>query len=110
MKMNQQRVTVQRQLAGQQAMALLEELNEKRLAPTDRLVLDVSQVSQIDASGVAVLVRLYSQLRRMGVALQVENASEAVVAELRRVALTAVVSVSPVLKPLARPSTRPAHA
>lgn len=53
---------VEKNLAGKNALHLASELNNMPMNEWNRMYLDCSHVKKIDATGLAVLVRLYSQL------------------------------------------------
>ncbi|MGB5813209.1 MAG: STAS domain-containing protein [Polyangiales bacterium] len=79
---------------GLSALSLAERLPLAELLDAKRVVLSLERVRHIDQAGLAMLVRMYSQLRVRGVQLQLVDAPDGVRAVLDRVGLADLVSRS----------------
>lgn len=77
-------------LTGRRALSLAQELARIPIAEIDALILTLAEVKTIDASGLAVLVRLYSHLMRSKKFLVLKEFSPEVEGILRRVGLESV--------------------
>jgi anti-anti-sigma factor len=64
---------VQHELCGSQAFRIARKLESIPLRRGDTLVLDLDSVGSLDATGMAVLVRVRGQARRVGVDLRLKN-------------------------------------
>lgn len=79
---------------GRNALSLAERLPLADLADAKCVVLSLGRVNQIDQAGLAMLVRLYSQLRVRGTLLQLVDVPSVVYEMLERVGLASLVSGS----------------
>jgi anti-anti-sigma regulatory factor len=84
---------VENHLVGHDALGLARELSALPLEQATGLTLSLRNVAVIDASGVAALVRLYSQFEAAGKVLDLVDVSASVFHELERVGIDACISV-----------------
>ena len=84
---------VRRRLKGIESMGLSADLARLPLEDCDRLFLSLAWVRDVDASGIAVLVRLYSQMTRQGKTLMLTDVPRGVRAQLDRYGLTTVIPI-----------------
>ncbi len=68
-------VTPGRDLVADEAQAMRRELQGCMSQQTERLVLDLARVREIDPTGLETIVSIYNWLRMCGAELIVENAS-----------------------------------
>ena len=80
-------------LSGAEAFRLLDVAHRFPFSRMRRLVLSLAGVERIDASGIAVLVRLFSRLRRLGIALELCDVPVDVAMFLGHSGLTGVLPV-----------------
>jgi anti-anti-sigma regulatory factor len=80
-------------LVGDTAFALVQGLRRLPWERIQSLTLSLRGIDQIDASGIAALVRLHSQLATSGRRLRLCHVSAPVAADLERVDLTSVLEV-----------------
>lgn len=80
------------ELSGENALKLARGLAHQQFGSVDRVVLSLRQATTVDASGIAVLVRLYSQLSRAGIPLIVTDVPAHVQQMLQETGLSTVLS------------------
>lgn len=94
-------VTFARSLSGAPALSLATELE---VGAAQVVALDLGRVPDIDASGVAALVRVYAGLTARGARLEIVRASAAVRAALRRLGLARLLALAPQRQPQVVPA------
>ncbi len=77
---------------GRSALSLADQVSLSELSQANRVVLSLAKVEEIDEAGLAMLVRLYSQLRIRGAQLQLEDAPPFVRALLDRIGFGHLIS------------------
>ena len=82
-------------MSGGAAFELGSELSRLPLEHIDHVELSLRRVSELDVSGIASLVRVFSQLSSQGKGLVLSDVAPAVHCTLKRVGLTAVLTVAP---------------
>lgn len=90
--MSRIRIKLQDDLRGLSALSLPERLPVSDLAVAKSVVLSMGDVRHMDQAGVAMLVRLYSQLRVRGSDLMLTDVRVGVRQTLERVGLAGLVS------------------
>jgi anti-anti-sigma factor len=82
-------------LMGDASMTLLDHVRALPFGNFDALHMNLKSVGEVDVSGIAVLVRIYSHLRRLGKRLVLTDVSDAVQHRLGAIGLDKVISVQP---------------
>ena len=95
-------ITIDGDLRGPSALALAGRLPLGELASADHVVLSLTKVGDVDAAGLAMLVRLYSHLRVRGATLNLVDVQEPCEDLLRRVGLDKLLAAGTTAKPQAR--------
>ena len=80
-------------LVGENALGFLERLSRNPLDPVRRIELRFDERAGLDASGVAVLVRLYSHAVRTGRELKLSHVPAHVLATLTEVGLRPLLTI-----------------
>ena len=91
---------VSHELVGAAAFRMCHALENLDRARTRGVVIDLSAVSTIDASGVVALVRIYSGYTHRRVGLRIVGAREDVRKRLESVGLTRLVEVADIQEPV----------
>jgi len=86
-------LTIQGNLCGHEALCLSTRLPGTELSLADHVVLSLKQVTEADAAGIALLLRLYSHLTARGKRLSLRDVSRPVQALLDEVGLTSLFRV-----------------
>ena len=81
------RISIDRNLSGEAALELASKFPSADLARANHVVLSLRGVEDADAAGIALLVRLQSQLKRRGASLEVVGASPRVRGLLDRIGI-----------------------
>ncbi len=95
-------ITIDGDLRGPQALSLSDRLPLGEMASADHVVLSLNKVSDVDAAGLAMLVRLYSHLRVRGASLNLVDVQGPCEDLLRRVGLDKLLAAGTTAKPQAR--------
>ena len=99
-------VVIEDDLTGQQALSMVEEMNKVSVHRIDRIILSLGKVKRIDATGVAILVRLYSQLIAKGKQLLLTQLTLPVRTTLEEIGFLGILESIPAVEPLSTPSWR----
>ena len=95
-------ITIDGDLRGPGALLLSSRLPLGELASADHVVLSLTNVADVDAAGLAMLVRLYSHLRVRGTTLNLVDVQGPCEDLLRRVGLDRLLATAATAKPQAR--------
>ena len=93
------------QLTGDDAIKLARRLGRLPLEQFQKIVLSLREVTSLDATGLAILVRLYSQLVASGRQLALRDISPAILEQLAAVGLDSVFAEGPTRGGFFRPIT-----
>ncbi len=99
-------VVIEDDLTGQQALSMVEEMDKVPVHRIDRIILSLGKVKRIDATGVAILVRLYSQLVAKGKQLLLTQLTHPVRSTLEEIGFLGVLESIPAVEPQTTPSWR----
>jgi len=86
-------LTIQGSLCGADALRLASKLPGTELSLADHVVLSLKHITEADAAGMALLVRLYSQLSARGTTLSLRDVSRPLQKLMKEVGLTALFRV-----------------
>ncbi len=99
-------VEIQHDLAGTHALSMVYEMDKVPVHRVDRIILSFAKVRRIDATGLAMLVRLYSQLISRGKQLLLTQLTQQVRTLLEQIGFSGVLETIPMLQPTPEPSWR----
>jgi len=99
-------VVIEDDLTGLKALSMVEEMDKVPIHRIDRIILSLGNVKRIDATGVAILVRLYSQLIVKGKQLLLTQLTHPVRTTLEEIGFLGVLQSIPAVEPLSIPSWR----
>lgn len=93
------------QLSGEEALTLASRLRRLPLEKFEKIVLSFANVTSLDATGLAILVRLYSQLVASGRRLEIRDIPPAIREQLEEVGVASLFAERTAHRGFLRPIT-----
>lgn len=106
---NHVRIEIEGDLLGLSALSLQDRLPLADIARAKQVTVSMGNVRHMDQAGLAIIVRLYSQLRVRGGHLELLDVQLPVRKTLERIGLSALIARGERLEPSAEPARQPRH-